>query len=45
MSEQNGDKARFGRERKHKILQRERARKSRELLEKTSPKKTPPELD
>ncbi|MBZ5551575.1 MAG: hypothetical protein LAO21_02565 [Acidobacteriia bacterium] len=43
MSEQNGDKARFGRERKHRILQRKRTREVRKVLENTGAKKTIPE--
>ncbi|MFI5174041.1 MAG: hypothetical protein ACHQKY_04235 [Terriglobia bacterium] len=39
MSERNGDKARFGRERKHKIVQRMRARRLRKGLENISTKK------
>lgn len=33
MSERNGDKARFGRERRQKILRRKQTRESREALE------------
>lgn len=33
MSERNGDKSRFGRERKRKILNRKRIREFREALE------------
>lgn len=33
MSERNGDKARFGRERRQKILRRRQARESRKALE------------
>lgn len=33
MSERNGDKARFGRERKRKILERKRIRELRKALE------------
>ncbi len=39
MSERNGDKARFGRERKRKILERKRIRELREWLE-DSPRRT-----
>lgn len=39
MSERNGDKAKFGRERRHKILMRERAREVRAaLIKKTAEK-------
>ena len=33
VSERNGDKARFGRERRHKILRRKRTRELRKALE------------
>jgi len=33
MSERNGDKARFGRERRQKILRRKQTRESRKALE------------
>jgi hypothetical protein len=41
MSERNGDKARFGRERKRKILNRKRAREYWHALENKSPKASP----
>lgn len=40
MSETNGDKARFGRERKRKILNRKRAREFRQALENKTPKES-----
>lgn len=45
MSERNGDKARFGRERKHKILQRSRTRQLRKAQENISTRKTSPVPD
>ena len=46
MSERNGDKARFGRERKRKILERKRIRDLRKALENnaTRPTLAAPEL-
>ena len=38
MSERNGDKARFGRERKRKILERKRIRELRKALENKAPR-------
>jgi len=40
VSEINGDKARFGRERKRKVLQRMRVREFRNALEGKTPKPT-----
>jgi hypothetical protein len=40
MSERNGDKARFGRERKRKILDRKRIREFRAALEHDTPPTT-----
>lgn len=47
MSERNGDKARFGRERKRKILERKRIRDLRKALENyaATATSTAPELD
>jgi hypothetical protein len=41
MSERNGDKARFGRERKQKILRRKRIREFRIALENKTPQASP----
>lgn len=38
MSERNGDKARFGRQRKRKILDRRRMREGRQALQNKTPK-------
>jgi len=38
VSERNGDKARFGRERKRKILERKRIRELRKALENKAPR-------
>ena len=40
VSERNGDKARFGRERRHKILRRQRTRELRKALETKPPSTT-----
>jgi hypothetical protein len=41
MSQRNGDKARFGRERKRKILNRKRVRELRLALDNKTPKAIP----
>jgi hypothetical protein len=45
VSERNGDKARFGRLRKHKILLRKRTREFRKKLENKATRTTAPALD
>jgi hypothetical protein len=44
MSERNGDKARFGRDRKRKLVNRKRVREFRLALENKSPKSAPAPL-